>query len=264
MNAITKTSASRNISPIRVLFEKWEALNARCAAEPGTGDCNDPIYGEISDTMDRILALTPQSMGDLALQILVADDRGDMSMNVWQERLAEKAKTLTDGTETDHAFNKTDQSIGEANDLLSAAYELAIEHDFLGSSDPAAQYFLTLIRVARERVLAAMESHSAEGRTQSKARAAARSDDAQDQSHPTTGRAGASLRAYVSDMQDKQCLLTGVLEAIQRIDNEEGNDGALTALIQTAIRQADEVYVGLDSVNLPGTGGADTAKGGGN
>jgi len=152
-----------------------------------------------------------------------------------------------EGSATD-LHRATDQSMTEANDMLLAAYELAMDDSYLGSSDPAAQSIVTLIRVARERVEAAITSHGAEGAKHTKAR----SDKVQAERKPTTDQTAAKLRVHASTMQDKQCLLTGVLEAIQRIDNEAGTDGALTALIQTAIQQANEVYEGLDSVNLPG------------
>ena len=53
------------------------------------------VFKRLTATMDNIIAATPRSVHDMALKILVADDRGDMNMNAWQEALVRQAKELT-------------------------------------------------------------------------------------------------------------------------------------------------------------------------
>lgn len=55
-----------------------------------------------------------------------------------------------------------DEATADARDLLSALYEIGIEHHFLGSSDREAMMFMTLIKLALEKVRAVEKAHGIE------------------------------------------------------------------------------------------------------
>ena len=59
------------------------------------------------------------------------------------------------------------------------------------------------------------------------------------------------LRTYVAQVQDTACSLAALLEAVAILKDDPAGDNALTAVLSIAQEKADQVYVSLDSVNLP-------------
>lgn len=62
---------------------------------------------------------------------------------------------------------------------------------------------------------------------------------------------GVSLESHIQDQQDRACILEGLLEGLLLLDNEGHGGGAITAIAQISKEIASEIYVSLDSVNLP-------------
>jgi hypothetical protein len=59
------------------------------------------------------------------------------------------------------------------------------------------------------------------------------------------------LRKHMYDVQSKACRLSGVLNAIAYLENDDACEDGQAALIFLAEEMAQEVFTDLDSVNLP-------------
>ncbi|MDO6588505.1 hypothetical protein Q4543_23800 [Salipiger sp. 1_MG-2023] len=64
-----------------------------------------------------------------------------------------------------------------------------------------------------------------------------------------------AILQHISDVQDRAGLLDGVMEAITYLDSEDGCPNGRHALGLVAKELAGEIYVALDTVNLPKIGG---------
>lgn len=60
------------------------------------------------------------------------------------------------------AFNDTNQVLGLTSALLNALYDLAMDSNTLGSSEPEAVQLMAMLEVAREKAHKAAELHEAE------------------------------------------------------------------------------------------------------
>lgn len=60
------------------------------------------------------------------------------------------------------AFSETDQALGLTSALLNLLYDVAMDSDTLGSSEPEAVQLMAMLEVAREKAHAALELHEAE------------------------------------------------------------------------------------------------------
>lgn len=60
-----------------------------------------------------------------------------------------------------------------------------------------------------------------------------------------------ALMQHVQDMQDRTCLLDGVMEAILFMENEEACENGRASLTRIAKELSHEIFIALDTVNLP-------------
>ncbi|GAB1378298.1 hypothetical protein [Pararhodobacter aggregans] len=66
-----------------------------------------------------------------------------------------------------------------------------------------------------------------------------------------------ALLAHIQDHQNNACLLVGVIEALEFLNQcEDAPSNAVTTLLQISADLADGIFNGLDSVNLPRGGDA--------
>ncbi|WP_336042553.1 hypothetical protein [Pseudooceanicola nanhaiensis] len=101
-------------SGIPAMFQEWQELTDRLNAMEDGPESNI-VFKRLTATMDNIIAATPRSVHDMALKVLVADDRGDMNMNAWQEALVLQAKELT-------GFPRDRQTATAADDPLPGLF----------------------------------------------------------------------------------------------------------------------------------------------
>jgi hypothetical protein len=59
------------------------------------------------------------------------------------------------------------------------------------------------------------------------------------------------LLAHIDDMHSQACRLSGVLNAIAYLENESACGAGRTALVYMAEELAEQIYSGLDCINLP-------------
>lgn len=83
-------------SPLHALYARWRAAKADYRdLPPDRPDADhDAAYARIREIELEAMAYEPKTMEDLALQIIIADDDGDMSANTDQEALAARAYVL--------------------------------------------------------------------------------------------------------------------------------------------------------------------------
>jgi hypothetical protein len=60
------------------------------------------------------------------------------------------------------AFSETDQALGLTSALLNLLYDVAMDSNTLGSSEPEAVQFMAMLEVAREKARLALEMHEVE------------------------------------------------------------------------------------------------------
>ena len=60
------------------------------------------------------------------------------------------------------AFSETDQALGLTSALLNLLYDVAMDSNTLGSSEPEAVQLMALLEVAREKARLALKKHEAE------------------------------------------------------------------------------------------------------
>ena len=72
--------------------------------------------------------------------------------------------------------------------------------------------------------------------------------------NPTSGNNPGlpEIRGYISDVQNRMCRLSGIMTAVAYLVNEDACQEGQAALIYMADEMAKEIFVALDSVNLPG------------
>lgn len=279
-------------SCIPAMFQEWQELTDRLNAM-GDGPESNIVFKRLTATMDNIIAATPRSAHDMALKILVADDRGDMNMNAWQEALVRQAKELIgfpvdqdtstsandplpglfrEWEQTRDGFNASpgdpDQD-PEAGRLFNRHHELVEQMLRTPPVSPAGAAALVDLLIADEFVETSSYNGAPSVLLQNLRGFLAQMGDAsQGAMSPATPKPEApqALLDHIQGMQDVQCTLCGLLDIIARTFSNKlsgsQTESDFLALIDAVKRQAQVVNEGLDAVNLPGTGGAATAKGG--
>jgi hypothetical protein len=277
---------------VRELYEEWLSLNDKLAADEEAPDY-DENFARLCAVMDEAMAARPQSVADMALKILIADDRGDMSANTWQVALARQAHELAGVPAPQRAAVSTNDPLP----VLFREWKQARDGFNATPGDPDKEPEVARLYERYNELIEVM----LRTRPTSMAGAAALVDLLTAEEFvdtncyngapsvflhnlrefllepgeanrtavsPDAGRNEAPrvLLDHIQDMQDAQCTLCGLLDVIARNfpDNVSGPqaEGEFLSLIAAARRQARTVNEGLDAVNLPSTDGPDRTKGG--
>ena len=83
-------------SPLHAFYARWRVAKAEYKdLPPECSDADqDAAYARIREIETEAMSYEPKTMEDLALQIIIADDDGDMSANTDQETLAARAYSI--------------------------------------------------------------------------------------------------------------------------------------------------------------------------
>lgn len=280
---------SHTTSSLPAMFREWQELTDRLNAMEDGPESN-VVFEQLTRTMDSIIAATPRSIHDMALKILVADDRGDMNMNAWQEALVRQAKELIgfpvdqdtstsandplpglfrEWEQTRDGFNASpgdpDQD-PEAGRLFNRHHELVEQMLRTPPVSPAGAAALVDLLIADEFVETSSYNGAPSVLLQNLRGFLAQMGDASQgamSSATPKPEAPQALLDHIQGMQDVQCTLCGLLDIIARTFSNKlsgsQTESDFLALIDAVKRQAQVVNEGLDAVNLPGTGGAAAA-----
>ena len=278
------TTAAR--TKVCELFDEWSALNKKLAADEEAPDY-DENFARLCAVMDEAMAVQPQSVADMALKILIADDRGDMSANTWQVALVREAHELAgvpspqkaavstndplpvlfkEWAETRHTYETQNGDHGDAPDVTAALDRHdAVEKQIMLTPPVTAAGAAALVDllIAAELVETDCLDGAPRVLLQNLRGFLGRLGEAQP---IDAGKQTTVLLDHIQDMQDAQCTLCGLLDVIARNfpDNVTGPqaEGEFLSLIAAARHQARAINEGLDAVNLPSTDGPDRTKGG--
>ncbi len=88
--------APASSSPFKALLAEWLEVRAELNAyTDGNHDAEQSaLFDHLTSLHDKMAEMTPATVEDIACQIVMADDFGDMSMNRWQDALADFAVSL--------------------------------------------------------------------------------------------------------------------------------------------------------------------------